>query len=148
MPTTDQARAALDAARERKRDAVRAWITASDAGNRAAARAADQRSRYWDARIAERFEALHPVLAVDVESIPMLEGWNRPVADRYRNTPMWVPRRGLSVHVGGGMFVSVCAECDHAVRHIGPVPRYATTGSHEVDAHGAQVPGINVGMLP
>lgn len=141
-----EARARLDAARERKSDAVRAWSAADDAGDERAARNASARMRYWEARMVEAYEVLHPVLAVDVDTLPMLD-WAAPRTD-YSRTPIWTPRRGLCVHIGGGVFVTVCGECDHAMRSLGGVPRYATVGAHEVAEHGALVPGINVGMLP
>lgn len=142
-------RGAVEHARARKSAAVREWSAADESGDTRAARAASQRIRYWERRTYEASNALHPVLTLDVESLPMLDGWAQPgAAGRYADTPTWEPRRGMSVHIGGGVFVTVCAECDRAVRHIGAVPRYATVGQHEVTDHGMQVPGINVGMLP
>ena len=69
-------------------------------------------------------------------------------ARRYAETPSYkgVPR-GRSAHVGGGVWRTVCPECDHYVDHYGSMPQYATVGEHAVAEHGSRIAGINVGML-
>ena len=56
-----------------------------------------------------------------------------------------------SWHIGDGVFRQRCRECG-AVYDTKPgqgsVPRYRGIGPHEYNAHGLDVPGINVGMLP
>lgn len=67
----------------------------------------------------------------------------------YAATPAWrdIPP-GRSAHVGGGLWRTVCSSCPYSLEHWGAMPQYATTGPHEVSEHGAQVAGINVGILP
>lgn len=55
---------------------------------------------------------------------------------------------GRSWHVGEGIWLSTCGYCDAYVFTAGSQPVYSTIGPHMVEAHGAQVPGINVSMLP
>ncbi|MBC9927357.1 hypothetical protein [Leucobacter sp. cx-169] len=65
-----------------------------------------------------------------------------------RNTPSYpAAPPGRSAHIGGGVWESACSECDQKVRHVGSVPRHGSIGPHEVEAHGAKVGGINVGLL-
>lgn len=73
-------------------------------------------------------------------------------AERYAATPSWSPEQAPqgyagSFHIGEGIFRTICRECPTAVDSYGAVPRYRTVGPHEVEAHGLEVAGINVGML-
>lgn len=72
--------------------------------------------------------------------------------ERYGATPGWNPEQcpkgyAGSFHIGDGVWRTICRECDEAVDSYGSVPRYRTVGPHEVEVHGLQVGGINVGIL-
>lgn len=69
-------------------------------------------------------------------------------ADKYAETLVWLPTPGRQVHVGGGLWVTMCHECPAWSKTWGSQPIYSTIGPHEVAEHGAQVAGINVGLLP
>lgn len=71
----------------------------------------------------------------------------------YSKTPVWLDSQvpdGYtgSWHVGNGVFRQRCRICPetHDSLH-GSSMRYNGIGPHEVEAHGLQVAGINVGML-
>lgn len=74
----------------------------------------------------------------------------------YSKTPVWSdvtapPGYTGSLHVGNGVFRSWCRGCAEMYETQsgqGSVPRYLGIGPHEVEAHGLDVPGINVGLLP
>ena len=73
-------------------------------------------------------------------------------AERYADTPAYDPAQAPkgyagSFHIGDGIFRAICRECEAAVDSYGAVPRYRTIGPHEVEAHGLEVAGINVGLL-
>lgn len=52
-----------------------------------------------------------------------------------------------ALRMADGRWFSRCRACDHHVYQAEAWPRYMTVGRHEVDVHGLQVPGINVGLL-
>ena len=90
-----------------------------------------------------------PVIEPIIDSFMSAE----EAAARYPGSPMYDPAivpKGYagSIHIGDGVWRTICHECDHAVDSYGSVPRYRTVGPHEVEAHGLQVGGINVGILP
>jgi hypothetical protein len=97
----------------------------------------------------DKLEATHGRVPEAVE----IRGWSteREARFKYAGTPAWLPERvppGRCAHIGRGVWLTRCHECDYSVAHYGCIPFYATVGPHEVEMHGAQVPGINVGMLP
>lgn len=80
--------------------------------------------------------------------------------DKYGATPDWPMDRilalegedrtratGRSWHVGGGQWLAICPDCDAYTLTYGSLPIYYGIGVHMVEAHGSQVPGINVGLL-
>ena len=55
-----------------------------------------------------------------------------------------------SYHIGDGVFRQHCRACPEifdSPPYSGGVARYFGIGPHEVEAHGLEVPGINVGIL-
>lgn len=100
-----------------------------------------------------------PGFRIDVESRHTAD----EAAERYGDTPGWDaayiltelaadPAKrekcaGRSWHIGGGEWLSACGYCAaYSITH-GVVPAWRNLGPHMVTEHGAQVPGINVGMM-
>ncbi len=52
-----------------------------------------------------------------------------------------------SVHMGEGVWRTVCRACGAFCDTFGSMPRYATIGPHEATEHDLEVAGINVGIL-
>lgn len=87
----------------------------------------------------------------------VIVGWQTPfdAAEQYAATPSWSravnhpSAHGRSFHVGGGLWVYRCHHCDAFTLSWGSLPIYAQNGigEHEVTAHDAAIPGINVGLL-
>lgn len=70
----------------------------------------------------------------------------------YADTPAHAPSiipNGVQAHIGDGKWITRCRHegCDVTAVHWGSLPRYASVGTHEVEVHGMQVAGINVGIL-
>jgi hypothetical protein len=94
-----------------------------------------------------------------------VESWNSPDEARlkYADTPGWDAAdilaqlaadpelrermAGRSWHVGGGEWLTACGHCDAYAVTWGVVPSWSNLGPHMVAEHGAQVAGINVGIL-
>lgn len=84
-----------------------------------------------------------------------VDGWDSPAmaASRFSGAFSWNPEQipagwQGSAHIGNGVWASRCSCHGDYFLTYGTVPRYAApVGKHEA-AHGMQVAGINVGMLP
>lgn len=70
----------------------------------------------------------------------------------YANTPVFDPDTippGRSAHIGGGVFRTVCAgDCGAYVDNYGGGYWLPELRHHEHRAHGLDVVGVNVSMLP
>lgn len=78
--------------------------------------------------------------------------------DTYSQTPGHAefvndPRvTGRQIHLKDGLWLTRChePECDAYLLSWGTLPGYAYKvgmGTHEIEAHGAKIPGINVGLM-
>lgn len=56
----------------------------------------------------------------------------------------------VTIRIADNTWYSRCRACntEHIETGTHPYPRYMGIGKHEVSAHGLDVPGINVGLLP
>lgn len=76
-------------------------------------------------------------------------------ADKYRKTPAWDAenirenrdRAQGSYHIGNGVWLAVCPECDAETQTHGNVMIWNGIGQHRVDEHGHAIPGLSVGIL-
>lgn len=60
-------------------------------------------------------------------------------AGRYAATPVWdVIPRGWVAHIGGGIFLHRCRECDDYVRSYGAVLFIRALDIHQREAHGIE----------
>lgn len=69
----------------------------------------------------------------------------------YANTPVTPPDnvpRGQYRHIGGGLWLKRCRECDDYIVSYGAVQYYREFAEHEHKTHGLDVVGYNVAMLP
>ncbi len=74
----------------------------------------------------------------------------RSIEQRYRTTPVFDPNtipRGYRAHIGGGIWMRRCRECDDYALTYGSVVYIWQLANHEAE-HNIDVPGHNVPLLP
>lgn len=67
-------------------------------------------------------------------------------AEFYAETPIFELEEigpGVGAHIGDGVFLYRCRNCDDYYLSYGPTPRYWNIGPHERQTHGLDVPGLN-----
>lgn len=107
---------------------------------------------FWEKRLAALAEE-RLIVRDDPNHIEVLS-WVDASASRARfaGTPSYDPEmipagyQG-AVHIGGGVWRTVCRACPAYTDTYDPMMRYRTIGPHEVDEHGFDVPGLNVGLM-
>lgn len=79
-----------------------------------------------------------------------MERFMRRLDEQYSRTPVFdaerIPR-GKHMHIGDGVWLRRCRECDDYIKTYGAIDYIREFAEHEAD-HGLIVPGYNQALLP